>query len=131
MRRMTTAFSGLPIALLLALPGCGRLGYETTVQLGAGEVQALSIDAPRSEQKVSVAVTSSGSPVDVYAVVEKDKEAAKEALLDRRKPAAFLAGQAKTQDATVEATVPGHTAFVILVGGASKPTQVHVKVMGR
>jgi hypothetical protein len=119
-------------ALFLALPGCAeRLNYETTVQLGDGEVQSLSIDPPKSEQRVSVTVSSSGSPIDAYIVLDKDKEAAKQALLDRKKPAATLDGRAKTQDATLEATIPAKTGFAILLGGANKSSQVKVKVSGR
>jgi outer membrane lipopolysaccharide assembly protein LptE/RlpB len=119
-------------ALLLTLSGCGqRLNYETTVQLGDGEVQSLSIDPPKREQKVSVTVTSSGSPIDAYIVLDKDKEAAKQALLDRKKPANPLDGKTKTQDATLEATIPANTGFAVLLGEASKSSQVKVKVSGR
>jgi hypothetical protein len=131
MRRILSLRRCLVAALLLALSGCTRLSYETTIQLGAGEVQSLSIDPPRREQKVSVTVTSSAAPVDVYVVLEKDKEAAKEALLDHKKPAASLAGNVKTQEATLEATIPANTPFAILVGGASKTSQVKVKATGR
>ena len=62
---------------------------------------------------------------------EKDKEAAKQALLDRKKPAASFAGKVKTQEATLEATIPANTGFAILLGGASKNSQVKVKVTGR
>jgi hypothetical protein len=119
-------------ALFLALSGCGqRLNYETTVQLGDGEVQSLSIEPPKTEQKVSVVVTSPASPIDAYIVLDKDKEAAKQALLDRKKPAESLAGKAKTQDATLEATIPANTAFAVLLGGANKSSQVKIKVSGR
>jgi len=114
------------------VPGCGqKLDYETSLQLGEGEVQALSIDAPTRAQKVSVRATSSGSPIDFYVVLEKDKEAGKQALLDRKKPPQAVVGIAKTQEATLEAMVPVKTGFVILLGGASKSSQVKVKVTGR
>jgi hypothetical protein len=118
-------------ASLLAVPGCGqKLYHENTVQLGAGEVQLILIDAPKREQRVSLTVSSGGSPVDVYVVAEKDKEAAKEAVLDGKKPSASLAGKVKVQDATLEATIPANTAFAILLGGASKSSTVKVKVTG-
>jgi hypothetical protein len=119
-------------ALLLVVAGCGqKLNYDTTVQLGDGEVQSLSIEPPKREQKVSVTVTSSGSPIDVYIVLDKDKEAAKQALLDRKKPAEALASKVKTQDATLEATIAANTGFAVLLGGANKNAQVKVKVTGR
>jgi hypothetical protein len=118
--------------LLLVLPGCGqKLNYETTVDLDEGQVQSILIDAPKSEQKVTVTVNSAGAPIDAYIVLDKDKEAGKQALLNRQKPPQSLAGKVKTQDATLEATVPANTGFALLVGGASKNSRVSVKVTGR
>jgi hypothetical protein len=122
----------LLIILLLPMAGCGqKLDYETTLLVGDGEVQTLSIDPPKRAQKVSVTATSSGSPVSVYVVLEKDKESAKQALLDGKKPAQALIGTAKTKDATLEANVPAQTAAVVLVGGARKSSEVKVKISGR
>jgi hypothetical protein len=132
MQRFRNLRCGLLVALLLAGAGCGqKLDYDSTVQLDAGQVQSMMIDAPKREQRVSVTVTSSSSPIDVYVVLDKDKEAGKQALLDGKKPAAALASQAETQDATLEATMPANSAFAILLGGASKTSQVKVKVTGR
>ena len=131
MRRILVLHCFLLAALLVALPGCGKLHYESTVELGAGEVELILVDPPKREQQISVTVTSSGSPINVYVVLAKDKEVAKEALLNGQKPAASLAGKVKTQEATLEATVPANTGFVILLGGASKSSQVKVKVTGR
>src|SRR5438128_4535389 len=101
MRRTLSLRRGLLAGLLLIASGCGqKLDYETTLQLGDGEVQTLSIDAPKRPQRVRVSATSSGSPIDFYVVLEKDKEAAKQALLDRKKPTHPLVGIAKTQEAT-------------------------------
>ena len=132
MQTLRTLRCCLLAVFFLALPGCGqKLDYETTVQLEAGDVQLLSIDPPKQEQKVTVTVSSSGSPISVYVVSGKDKEAAKQALLDLKKPAGALASNAKTQEATLEATVPANTGFGVLLGGASKSSQVKVKVTGR
>jgi hypothetical protein len=120
----------LLVALLLVLPGCQKLNYETTVQLGDGDVQLVLVDPPRSEQKVHITAASSGSPVDVYVVLDKDKEAAKQALLDGKKPAAVLVSETKTRDASLEATIPAKSGFAILLGGASKSSEVKVKVTG-
>ncbi|SRR6266404_876944 len=118
--------------LLLVLPGCGqKLDYETAVELDEGQVQLIFIDPPKKEQKVSVTVTSSGSPIDVYVVLDKDKEAGKQALLDRKKPTGSLASKTKTQNATLEATIPANTGFAILLGGANKNSRVTAKVTGR
>src|SRR5262245_432385 len=102
--------------LFLALPGCGqKLDYESSMQLDAGDVQWISIDSPKREQRVSVTVTSSGSPVDVYVVLGKDKEAAKQALLDTKKPTESLANKVKTRESTLEVTIPANTGFAVLV----------------
>ena len=117
---------------LLLLPACGqKLDYESTLQVDDAQVQSISVDPPKKEQKVNVVVTSSASPVDVYVVLEKDKEAGKQSLLNGNKPAESLTGKLKTQDTTLEATIPANTGFAILLGGASKSTQVKVKVTGR
>ncbi len=116
---------------LLLLSGCGqKLDYETSLDLDEGQVQSISVDPPKREQKVSVTATSSSSPIDVYVVLDKDKEAGKQALLDRRKVAAALASQTKTQSATLEVTIPANTGFAILAGGAGKSSHVTVKVRG-
>jgi hypothetical protein len=131
---MRTVFCGLSFLaiLLVALPGCGqRLNYDTTVDLREAEVQSLTVDAPKKEQKVTITVSSAGSPIDVYVVLDKDKEAGKQALLDYKKPTGSLAGKTKTQDATLEATIPAKTEFAVLLGGANKSTRVTVKVSGR
>ena len=117
--------------LLLAFPSCQRLNYETAVDLSEGEVQSILVEAPKKEQKVSVTASSAGSPIDVYVVLDKDKEAGKQALLDRKKPASSLASKVKTREATLEATIPANTGFAILLGGASKSNHVTVKVTGR
>ena len=122
----------LGLLLLVLAAGCqAPLNFEKTVQLGAGDVQAFPVDAPRREQKVSVAVTSSNSPLDVYIVLEKDQEATKQALLAYRKPASVLAGMEKTQEARLEATIPARNAFVVMLGGATKDTSVKLKLTGR
>jgi hypothetical protein len=132
MRTMLRLRRCLLATILLAPLGCGqKLNYETTVQLDDGQVQSLSIDPPRKDQSANVTVSSSGSPIDVYVVLEKDKEAGKQALLDSKKPAESLARKVKTQDAILEATIPANTGFAILLGGASKSSQVKVKVTGR
>ncbi len=125
------SLSVLGIALLL-LAGCGqKLNYESTLQLEVGDVQAIAIDPPVKEQKVTVTVTSTASPVDVYLVFAKDKESGKRALLDRKPPAEPLAAKAKTTDAVLEATIPAGSGFVVLLGLANKSTSVKLKVSGQ
>jgi hypothetical protein len=120
------------LLLLLVLSGCGqKLDYQTSVDLDEGQVQSILIDPPKREQNVSITAKSTGSPIDLYVVLDKDKEPAKQALLDRKKPAAALASKTKTQDAALEVTIPANTGFAVLLGGAGKSSHVTVKVTGR
>src|SRR5947209_6330543 len=132
MRKILSLRRSFLALLLLALTGCGqRLNYERTVELSSGDVQLILIDPPKREQQVSVMVSPVGSPIDVYVVLDKDSEAGKQALLDHKKPAGSLASKTKTQEATLEATIPANSGFAILLGGASKSTRVTVNVTGR
>jgi hypothetical protein len=116
---------------LLGTAGCQKLDYEKTVNLGAGEVQAISIGPPTREQKITVVASSTGSTLNVCLVLEKDVEAAKQAMLDGKAPKEPLASKEKAQEATLEATVPAKTGYAIVLGGASKSCEVKVKVTGR
>ncbi len=119
------------LASAVLLAGCQKLDYEQTLKMEAGDVKSFPVDPPRSEQKVTVTVTSTIAPVNVYLVLEKDQEAALKALDHYQKPVNPLASQEKTQDATLEATVPAKTGYVVLLAGATKDTEVKIKITGR
>jgi hypothetical protein len=118
-------------ASVFFLAGCQRLDYEKTFAMEAGDVQMCPVDAPRSEQKVMVTVTSTATPVDVYVVLEKDQEDAVKAIHDYKKPANPLASAAKTTKAELETTVPAKTPYVVILSGAVKSTEVTLKITGR
>jgi len=128
---MRTAFCGLVGLALLATMGCQKLNYEKTISIDIGEVQSILIDAPKRDQKVSVAISSPDSAVNVCVVLEKDQGAAKKSLLDGKKPAEALANKDKVKDDTLEASIPGGSDFAVLLSGAAKSTQVKVKITGR
>lgn len=124
---------GLPAFTLFLIVGCQKVNYDRTVQVEPGDVQVVMIDPPRSAQKVSVVASSPGTPVDVYVVLEKDQEEAKQSLLSGKSPAKdkLLANKQKAEEATLEATVPAKNGFAVLVSGAKKSTQVKLKITGR
>jgi len=132
MRRSTPFCLGL-LALLGLAAGCQRLDVDRTIKLAPGDVQDILIDAPRSQQSIKVDVNASGAPVDVYVLLEAERQAVKENLLINKRPdpAKLLASQQKVTTATLEAAVPARNDFAILLAGASKPAEVKVKVTGR
>ena len=114
--------------------GCQRLDTERTLNLEPTQSHALLFDAPRSEQQVSVTIHSPGAPVEVYVVLEKNREQAMQTLEQGRRPAKeqLLASKDKAEEATLETTVPARNAFAVLLNSkASKAAQVKVKVTGR
>src|SRR4051794_19039333 len=117
MRLLPKPLLGVATVAALSLTGCQKLSYEKTLTLTSGEVQAFPIDAPRSQQKVTVSVTATGSPVNVHVVLESDHAAVMEALTNSKKvdPAKVLASKEKMDSGTVEATVPAKKGFSVLV----------------
>jgi hypothetical protein len=132
MRRSPVLLACLALSLP-GLGGCQKLDEKRSVTLAPGDVKNLQIDAPRADQKVHVAVTSSDCPVDVYVVLQKDHDSVDQTLLAGNKPDAkkVLASQEKTRDASLEATVPAKSGYSIFFAGATKPTTVSVQVSGR
>jgi hypothetical protein len=120
---------GLLTAFVL-LAGCQRLNYEKTLKVSPGEYPVIDFDAPRSEQKVTVQVTSPGVPISAYLVKESDKTAANEALDRAKAPAALLGSKEKAEDIQFEATVPARTGYTLLLR-SNKATDVKIKVTGR
>jgi hypothetical protein len=123
--------SPLSAVVVLMVAGCQKIDYKRTIDVEAGDVQATMFDPPRSEQKVTVTATSSSCRVNLYLVLERDQSQARQTMMDYKSPSGALAGQEKTQDATLEATVPAKQGFAVLIGGASKSTQVQLRVKGR
>jgi hypothetical protein len=116
---------------LLGAVGCQRLNEERDLRVTAGDVKLVSIDGPRSEQKVKVEVTSS-APVDVY-VVLCSEPGAEDKLLENRRPdpSQVLASQQQVETASLDATVPAKNKFCIVFKGAKKAADVKLKVTGR
>jgi hypothetical protein len=119
------------IAVVVTLPACVRhvLNMEQTFTLESGMVQSFTIEPISREQKIKVEVTSTNTPVSVYVVLEKDKDKASNEVKNRSgRPPSALASAEKTTGHSFEATIPENTSAVVLVGRASKETQVTIKL---
>ncbi len=122
-------------ALVLALPagGCQPLNYEKSLTLEPGSLKPVEISAPSRDQNIKVSVSSSGAPVSVYVVLQKDHDAVESAILSSKKPdaAKVLASQENTDKATLDAKIPAKNDYVVLVyNGSSKSAQVKISVKG-
>jgi len=118
------------LLLLLPIVGCHKLTFEKSESLDVSEVKKYAVDPPRVKQNVRVVATSSECPVSVYVVLDENAPAVEDAIQSSTKPAAdkVLGGADKQQEATVDATIPAKSGFTILVGGATKKTNITVKL---
>ena len=129
---MRILLSGLRIGLVCGGTGCqARLNFEKTLGLDRNQVETLAVDAPTREQKIVVTITSSACPVDVYVVLEKDQEAATQALESHLHPKNSLASQTNVKETTLEATFPGRKGFAVLIGESKVTTTVKVKIASK
>jgi hypothetical protein len=139
MRSVHALRGGLFALGLVVLTGCQKLNQETTLPLKPGETKAFHIDAPRGEQKVHVAATSAGAPVDVYVILSDTPEAAiklaeDKALASGGQLTDSLASKANSEEATLDVTIPAKKAFAVLVVNsihAKKDAEVKLKVTGK
>src|SRR5260370_36842119 len=76
---------------MLVLPGCQRLHYQTNFKLNKGDFETCSVLPPRTAQEVTVTVSSPGSAVEAYVVLEKDRQAAPKAGHNDLEPVNALA----------------------------------------
>lgn len=130
---MRVALAAL-ICFLMFTVGCQRVSQQKTEALEAMEVKApFIVDGPSSEQNVTVAVSpEKGSPVDVFIVLEKDRQAVTDDLQNGREPKKTLGGQRKIEnDTTVTAKVPAKSEYAVIVGNSRKATKVTLKLDGR
>jgi hypothetical protein len=129
--RTRTVWLAIPV-MALGLAGCNRpLHFDRTLSMGPGDVKSFSVDPPRREQKVTVSFKSTETPVDVYVLLDKDLEAASNAIQNFKAPQGVLASKMKSRDGSVEATIPAKTAFGVIVAGSNKDTSVDVKIAGK
>src|SRR5947209_19805840 len=60
------------LGLLALVAGCQRLNYDKTLTVDGGIPFLVNWDPPRYEQRLTVTVTSTGTPVSAYLVKESD-----------------------------------------------------------
>jgi hypothetical protein len=127
-RRIRTG--GLLLGLILTTAtGCQPVHYEKTYTLEPGLAQAVTFDAPRFEQKITVKVSSPGAPVSVYLVKAADGDAAIKAAA--RKGPEVLARQEKSEDVSFEATIPAKTPYAVVLESEAKKAEAKLKVNGK
>ena len=117
------------LGLLLAI-GCGqRLEVEKSEALDVGATKPIAlIDAPKYEQKIKVEFTSSESPINVYVVLGKDENAVMDEL-GKADAKLDIRGKAeKSKAETIDATIPAGKDYGVYLSGASKKTQVTLKI---
>lgn len=132
MMSLGEAIVGLILCLLLQQADVPQLNYERTLELDSGTVRSIILDALSGEIKATIVVRSPGVPVHVYVVLEKDREAAEESVLRGKKPEKLLASKEKTEEVTLQATIPAKTEFVVLLACAGKQkAEVKLKVTAK
>ena len=126
--------SGFALVILgLFAAGCQKLDVEKTYTIGVGDVEVLQIDGPSKQQKVTVTVTTT-FPVNVHIVPESEHNAAMSALPLNKKldPSQVLGSMEKMETGmSVEGTVPAKAGYSVIVSGATKKTEVTLKITGR
>jgi hypothetical protein len=101
---------------LLGLIGCGpRVLHEQSWEIDPGQARGPVLQDLKKDTKISVEVSSPGTPVGVYLVLEKDEKAVLDALGAEKAPPNTLASEAKTEGKTLEVTMPERTGLVILI----------------
>ena len=118
-------------AMLPLFTGCQRLNDERTVSVSFADIHVIEYDSPRYDQKLTIEVRSPGAPVTVYLVLKENSEAGQKRMNQNKAPEAALAGKDKTEEATLEGTVPAKKGFVLLIRADKKKADVHVKTSGR
>src|ERR671925_286798 len=101
MRFLTRSRRWLVVLAVLAA-GCAKLNLEKTVTLEPGEFRAITLDPHSSNQRVTVTAHSDGAPIDVYAVLEADQDAAlksaEQALRTNKSPNNAVDGRPKVTE---------------------------------
>jgi hypothetical protein len=107
------------LALLGLVSGCTKLNDERTVQVAPGDEHKLFIDPAKKEQRITVSVSSPGTPVNVSLLLEND-------------PKKALDSKEKVEEATLNATIPAdNKAVVLLTSAGARTANVKVKITNK
>ncbi len=132
MNKPSRTISSMLVCLSLTFAGCNRpLNYEKTANLPVGQIKSFPVTAPSYQQKITLSFKSTETPVDVYIALDRDLDAAVDAIGNYKTPQNVLASKLKAKEGTLEATIPAKTGFGGIVANATKDTTVEVKITGK
>ena len=118
------------VLVLCLAAGCqSRLNDQRTIKLDAGLDSYITLDAPRYDQDLSLAV-SADVPIDVYVFLEADRDEAERQVLLGKKSPKILADREKIQEGTLEAKVPAKQKATIMVRCTKSGTAMF-KIVGK
>ena len=118
-------------ALLLTVAGCQKVEQSAAKTLDPGDYLApIIMTAPNRDQALTVLVTPSGGPVDVYVCSEEECDESVKSSKPPKNPFAKQMGVDK--ETTITATAPAKKGYGVVVAGAKKPkTNVTLKLSGK
>src|SRR5262249_3212907 len=129
-RRLFPLFPWFCIVAFLAQAGCQKkLSDDRTIQVEPGEEKLIIADPASRDQGVSVSWNSTGTPVSVYLFLEKDQQAASEAIMLSKASSKLLAKKEQADTGTLEAQVPAGEKLTVMVT-SRKQAKVGVKILG-
>jgi len=105
------------LAVLLLVPaGCQKLNFakEATLETATRFLE-YTFDAPQGEQNINVKA-SADEPINVWVVLDEDRETSLTSVERRQKPAKALAGQESSKEIDFDATIPAKKSFAVVVG---------------
>jgi hypothetical protein len=119
----------ISVLAVVVLAGCSKIHEQRSFTLDPQATNTLSVTAPISEQKVTVAVTSD-QPISVYVLLEKDEPKVDKGELEPEKmKEGVLAKEVLTKSATLEVTIPAKQAFdIFIINRNNVKANVTVKV---
>jgi hypothetical protein len=120
----------VPVLAALALAGCSKIHEQRSFVVAPQGGNTLSISAPVSEQKVTIAV-SSDQPVNVWVLLEKDVPPGDRNDFDpnTHMKSGILAEAKNAKDTSLQATIPAKEKFQVYVNNTGgKTANVTVKI---
>lgn len=119
------------VCTLSLLAGCqSRLTDNRSLTVAAAETTTITIDAPKYDQLVTVAVTSD-QPVHVAVYLKKDQAAVDAALDGGKKSDLVLASKSGVTSDKLEFKVPAKQEFIVRFDAVGKAANVQVKTQGK
>jgi hypothetical protein len=130
MRIWTTC---LALLLMSSVSGCGKpkLEVDSNFDLSEDYSKLFIVDAIKSEQKIQVTGTATGSPVNAFIFLEKNKTKAENEIATRKFTPVILDKNEKVEAINLEATIPANEAAVVQVNRTGKAASVHLKITNK